>query len=101
MNCVTVCGDSIYILISEQCDDGNVVSGDGCSSTCTIEFGYACVGAEYTKSNCTPICGDGICVTATECDCGTNTPNGCLSDCSAVHPCFVCASCSLTQASVC
>lgn len=27
---------------SLACDDGNLVSGDGCSSTCTIEFGWAC-----------------------------------------------------------
>ncbi len=26
----------------EQCDDGNLLSGDGCSATCTIEDGYAC-----------------------------------------------------------
>ena len=24
------------------CDDGNIVSGDGCSSTCTLETGYVC-----------------------------------------------------------
>jgi fibro-slime domain-containing protein len=26
----------------EACEDGNTVSGDGCSSTCTIEPGYVC-----------------------------------------------------------
>jgi cysteine-rich repeat protein len=31
-----VCGNGI-INLSEQCDDGNTVSGDGCSATCTIE----------------------------------------------------------------
>ena len=25
------------------CDDGNTIDGDGCSATCTIEFGYKCV----------------------------------------------------------
>lgn len=26
----------------EECDDGNSVSGDGCSSDCTVEEGYLC-----------------------------------------------------------
>jgi len=33
---VPMCGNSI-IETEEQCDDGNLVSGDGCSSICTIE----------------------------------------------------------------
>ncbi|MHA2219539.1 MAG: DUF4215 domain-containing protein [Candidatus Hodarchaeales archaeon] len=31
-----ICGDS-YLDSSEQCDDGNTINGDGCSSTCQIE----------------------------------------------------------------
>lgn len=31
-----VCGNNI-LESSEQCDDGNVLDGDGCSSTCTEE----------------------------------------------------------------
>ena len=31
------------IADSEECDDNNLVAGDGCSATCTIEPGYACV----------------------------------------------------------
>ncbi|MBU1239943.1 fibro-slime domain-containing protein, partial [Myxococcota bacterium] len=27
----------------EECDDGNTVSGDGCSANCTIEYGWECV----------------------------------------------------------
>ncbi len=33
--CSTTCGDG-YLRGSEACDDGNTVSHDGCSSTCTI-----------------------------------------------------------------
>ena len=42
--CVPVCGDGIILpgANSEQCDDGNTLSGDGCSSTCQIERDYAC-----------------------------------------------------------
>ncbi len=24
------------------CDDGNLVNGDGCSDTCTVEYGWQC-----------------------------------------------------------
>jgi uncharacterized delta-60 repeat protein len=34
--CVIGCGDGI-IRIAEECDDGNVANGDGCSAGCTIE----------------------------------------------------------------
>jgi cysteine-rich repeat protein len=36
------CGNGV-VDVGEECDDGNLVSGDGCSATCVIEF-----------------CGDGI-----------------------------------------
>lgn len=32
-NCVEICGDG-YNYGSYQCDDGNIISGDGCSSKC-------------------------------------------------------------------
>ena len=37
------CGDGL-ISESEQCDDSNLASGDGCSAICGIEPGYACHG---------------------------------------------------------
>lgn len=33
-SCIVTCGDSR--VINESCDDGNVISGDGCSSTCQV-----------------------------------------------------------------
>jgi cysteine-rich repeat protein len=37
------CGDGVVQgSCTEECDDGNLDSGDGCSSTCTIEIGLAC-----------------------------------------------------------
>ena len=42
---------------AEQCDDGNTVNGDGCSTTCTVELGYSCSGS---PSNCAGMCGNGI-----------------------------------------
>lgn len=37
------CGDFVVNGV-EVCDDGNLVDGDGCSSTCTIEAGFMCSG---------------------------------------------------------
>ncbi len=53
----SVCGNA-QLGPSEQCDDGNKVSGDGCSSTCALEPGYTCntVGSPCTKIE---FCGDG------------------------------------------
>ena len=35
------CGDSL-LAAGENCDDGNAISGDGCSSQCLAESGYTC-----------------------------------------------------------
>lgn len=40
------CGNGL-IETAEGCDDGNVVAGDGCSSTCTVETGFGCVPSLY------------------------------------------------------
>ena len=63
---IEFCGDGILQTIAlEQCDDGNDVSNDGCTSTCTTES-----------------CGDGIVNNNEECDDGYNTPgDGCSADC--------------------
>ena len=36
-----VCGNG-QVELSEQCDDGNTINGDGCNSICNIESGWAC-----------------------------------------------------------
>lgn len=64
------CSDGI-IDAAEACDDGNADDGDGCSSTCTVEEGYACVGE---PSMCGPDCnGNGI---PDECDLDCGTASG-------------------------
>ena len=40
------CGNGILDL-PEDCDDGNTRSGDGCSSTCTVEPGWRCYNYPY------------------------------------------------------
>ena len=36
-NCQAVCGDGILVSPDEQCDDGNMIGGDGCSMNCQRE----------------------------------------------------------------
>jgi len=55
--CLEQCNDGI-ITTSEDCEDGNVVNGDGCSASCLYEVGWDCTGA--IPDVCTPRCGDGI-----------------------------------------
>lgn len=33
-SCRDLCGDGV--VITSQCDDGNTLNGDGCSSSCTV-----------------------------------------------------------------
>ncbi|MDD5739468.1 MAG: DUF4215 domain-containing protein [Candidatus Peribacteraceae bacterium] len=39
----SVCGNDV-VETNEQCDDGNMIDGDGCSTACTIESGWICAG---------------------------------------------------------
>jgi cysteine-rich repeat protein len=75
--CAPVCGDGL-VTGGEQCDDGGLSSGDGCSATCTVEPGFSCMGA---PSLCQHICGDGLIVIGEVCDDGNAaTGDGC-ADC--------------------
>ena len=40
--CMEICGDGIRPTELHECDDGNLVGGDGCSHYCVIEFGFKC-----------------------------------------------------------
>ncbi len=71
------CGNGI-LEAGEQCDDGNTVSGDGCSANCTIEPPPA-------------VCGNGILEPGEECDDGnTVSGDGCSADCTIEPPPAVC-----------
>lgn len=51
-DCIPICGDGV-ILMLEQCDDGNTISGDGCSSDCVPEANFTCaVPSGQTASIC-------------------------------------------------
>ena len=64
----------------ENCDDGNMANGDGCSSTCAVEPGYGCTTA--APSVCTLTCGNGTVNTGETCDDGNRTAgDGCSAVC--------------------
>jgi len=101
--CTALCGDGV-IDASEQCDDGNLQGGDGCSVTCKLEMGFTCSAvARRTTcptgsgqctvqySVCTSMCGDGIVVAGEECDDGQANDDsaygGCTSRCTLGPSC--------------
>ena len=74
------CGDGVTNG-TDGCDDNNLVSGDGCSSSCTVEPGFVCAGA---PSACATTCGDGVQAGAEGCDDGNVTSgDGCSGSCAA------------------
>lgn len=50
-SCLIICGDD-YVLPQEGCDDGNLISGDGCSSSCQVEKNWLCTGTYAQGSTC-------------------------------------------------
>jgi cysteine-rich repeat protein len=101
------CGNTM-VELGETCDDGNTTSGDGCSSTCTVEP-HSCVcgdgvqdlteacddgnttSGDGCSSTCTielPVCGNGVIENGETCDDGnTNNGDGCSSVCIC-EPCI-------------
>jgi fibro-slime domain-containing protein len=60
--CATSCGNGA-IEVGEACDDGNTNSGDGCSSSCTVENGFSCATAATDDAvDCTQPGGSGKCL---------------------------------------
>lgn len=82
--CTTICGDGL-IKGSEDCDDGNTINGDGCTSKCKVELGWICKGADGKAISCKPICGDGIRVgeqlQPRRCDDANDSPNDGCDNC--------------------
>ena len=47
IRCDEQCGDGI--LFTLECDDGNLINGDGCSDVCEVEEGYECMNGSQTE----------------------------------------------------
>ncbi|XP_012500097.1 PREDICTED: pappalysin-2 [Propithecus coquereli] len=72
------CGDGkVAESLGEECDDGDLLSGDGCSRACELEEGFRCAGE---PSLCYMYEGDGMCEPfereTSIVDCGLHTPKG-------------------------
>jgi large repetitive protein len=96
-------GNSVYL--DEYCDDGNLTNGDGCSSTCQPEAGYACPAEGQPCHRIT--CGDGLTESGADisegCDDGNLTSgDGCSAGCT-VEAGFSCdsSSPSICQSGAC
>jgi cysteine-rich repeat protein len=77
-----VCGNGSREGI-EECDDGNVSDGDGCSSICMAQVGYTC-SYFVVHDFCETTCGDGIQAGKEACDDGNLIDgDGCDSNCTA------------------
>ena len=78
----SICGNGV-VEPGEQCDDGNTLDGDCCSSTCQFDPAGA------------PCTGTNVCLTATTCDgagvCGGGTPT--LSACNDGNVCTLADTC--------
>jgi cysteine-rich repeat protein len=79
-----VCGDG-FGDAPEVCDDGNVLPGDGCNSTCSaVDPGFVC---SSIGGACVAICGNGTIQGNESCD-DSNTVNGdgCDNACQVETP---------------
>ena len=84
------CGDGINNQNGiEECDDGNVLPGDGCNGACKVERNWHCP----KQGPCTRdvVCGDGVIGPGEVCDDGnTQDGDGCNSTCTVQDPAFKC-----------
>ena len=103
--CSHKCGNGLSDPLgsySEACDDSNIVSGDGCSSTCTIEDAYTC---PTTGAACVHKCGNGqldpSLSYSEECDDGNlNNSDGCSNTC-IVEDAYTCTGGTVSSADTC
>ena len=74
------CGNG-RVEAGEQCDDGNAVSGDGCSASCQVDPGYTCTGTQPSVCIDTNECTNGTSQCSVNATC-TNTPGSYTCTCN-------------------
>ena len=52
-HCISVCGDGV-VASDEECDDGDLIDGDGCSGICEEETGWTCDDNEPSSCSSVP-----------------------------------------------
>jgi fibro-slime domain-containing protein len=87
------CGDGINNQGGiEECDDGNVLPGDGCNGACKVEPHWTCP-PDVRAGACTKtiVCGDGQVGAGEVCDdANTKDGDGCNSTCTVQDPAYSC-----------
>lgn len=86
---VAACGNRV-VDPGEQCDDGNLVGGDGCSGTCSIESGRnSCCAAAATPGCDDAVCQACVCSLDSLCcavqwdsTCASESTNACATSCA-------------------
>jgi len=85
----TRCGDGLQVG-DEACDDGNTVSGDGCSSGCETEIEWSCRHRFCAPTVCSELCGNKYNTSSEECDDGNTVSGDGCSDVCAIEYGYVC-----------
>jgi fibro-slime domain-containing protein len=84
------CGDGVVNEPSEECDDGNVLPGDGCTGVCKKEPNFSCP-PNGGKCLSTVRCGDSVRTPGEACDDGnTLAGDGCSANCASIEPGWYC-----------
>ena len=83
-----VCGNSL-VEATENCDDGNAKSADGCSSACQIESGYTCP-SPGSLCHLIQYCSDGTLNGTEQCDDGNLKPGDCCDGNCHLEPNCAC-----------
>lgn len=100
------CGDGYNVFkdmnsnykpgITNYCDDGNNVGGDGCDPSCLVENRFECLNGNLVRADsCRDKCGDGVRINTTsglvtiECDDGNLiNDDGCNDNCEVEEDWF-------------
>jgi cysteine-rich repeat protein len=72
---------------TEQCDDGNLVAGDGCNQSCQLENAWYCSGFPTVCQRC----GGGTLDGAEQCDDGDIIPGDGCDDTCLIEPGWMCS----------
>jgi cysteine-rich repeat protein len=83
---LSICGND-RVDPGEECDDGNVLAGDGCDSTCKVECDWEPC---WEPPPIVSICGNGIVSAIEACDDGNVQPGDGCSEVCLVEPGFRC-----------